>query len=953
MKLRLLYFGILLSFGLHAYGQENISLNGVWQFALATNTKEAKILDKFNMPGYKSKQFKPIPVPSNWAILGYEEPVYQSFENDEASAGYYLKEFSIPPEQLNQKRIMLQFEGVWSHADVWLNGKYLGSHGSGFTPFSFEITEKINRDANNTLAVRVQQVSREYRFDVHDDWSLGGIYRDVHIITVPAKRWIDYVNVRTTFDHRYVDANLQVKTMITDRRNPKKPGNYSIDYNPYELSFSLFSPQGEKVTERTMTIPAHLATGREIQWDINVASPHQWTAETPYLYRLEVVLLEAGTIAQRWSEKIGFRQITTDGGILKVNGQSVKLRGVNRHDEHPDVGRATTYQHWLQDLKLMKAANINYIRCSHYTPAKGFIELCDSLGMYIGNEVSIGGAKNLKFDPSYTAAALTRAYETITREINNPSIIYWSVGNEDELSTMGLTTIKFVKALDPSRPVLIPWRHEEWLPEEIGILSAHYWQPGQYDAWAANSKRPVISTEYTHAYGEQGMGGLQARWNALAKHPAGAGAAIWMWADQGLKIPKRKNYKTDPKFNIQDEYLRVVDNGWDGIVDSYRNPTRDYWETKAVYAPVYVNVEKLNFVAGQDSVQVPVSNAFDYTNLSDIRLHWQVYEDTSLLDEGFSSLDGAPHTTGTLSLPLQKIKTVNPGKTYYSWFIFLHKDGTEITRCSVELCPSGEKEVIAAGGTKPVLDQGKLVTVTAGKATYVFDPAPGQLIAAQLDGLKIIDGISPTIWHNLDPNERVAFGEARSEKAVDLNRYQQKVITWKVEDSAYAQMIHALVEYTVDQNNRFTVAYTYTITGDGLLNVHYELRPEVAVERLPLIGMDVKTTQPINQLQWLGLGPYDAYPNKQAAPIFGQWKWDGNPGIKNARRVESWAGAACIQINHNGYIKLEEANSNKISVLTGVYARPDKQRPADSSFPELRTDRSYIGAFNLQLTKRP
>ena len=115
---------------------------------------------------------------------------------------------------------------------------------------------------------------------------------------------------------------------------------------------------------------------------------------------------------------------------------------------------------------------------------------------------------------------------------------------------MGLAAIKLVKALDTTRPVLIPWRHEEWLPEDIDILSAHYWQPKAYDEWAGNSKRPVIATEYTHAYGEHGMGGLEARWNAIAKHPAGAGAAIWMWADQGIKTPIPPKTKIDPQFNL-------------------------------------------------------------------------------------------------------------------------------------------------------------------------------------------------------------------------------------------------------------------------------------------------------------------------------------------------------------------------------------------------------------------
>lgn len=950
MRIRLFNIITLFFFCISSNAQENISLNGLWQFALAKNEKAIKSLDNFYTPGYSNKQFHSIPVPSNWAVLGYEEPVYSGFKDDIPGTGYYLKEFSISSEQLEGKRVLLQFDGVWSAADVWLNGQYLGKHTCGYTPFSFEVTEKLDGQKPNLLAVKVSQISREYRFDVYDDWTLGGIYRSVSLVTMPAMRWIDYVKVQTTFDDRYVDANLNIHTMICDRRNPKKPGKYSIKETPYELRFSLFSTNEKEIAQRTLTIPAHLATGREVQLDMNITSPHQWTAETPYLYKLKVELLEEGKTVQTWSEKIGFRQITTSGGILKVNGQAIKLRGVDRHDEHPDVGRATTHKHWLQDLLLMKAANINYIRCSHYTPSKGFIELCDSLGIYVGNEVSIGGAKNLKFDPSFTSAALSRAYETITRDINNPSIIYWSMGNEDELSTMGLAAIKLVKALDTTRPVLIPWRHEEWLPEDIDILSAHYWQPKAYDEWAGNSKRPVIATEYTHAYGEHGMGGLEARWNAIAKHPAGAGAAIWMWADQGIKTPIPPKTKIDPQFNQNDKYLRIVENGWDGIVDSYRNPTRDYWETKAVYAPIRINTQKVHFIIGQDSVQIPVCNEYDFTNLSDITIQWQIYEDGVIVDKGSSSSAGAPHSTTLIKLPLKKRTTASTDKTYYSWFIFSRPDGSEITRCAVELCPLFDKESSDICYTELTIKEDKSVTISAGATKYSFDPNLGQLVSAQLDNLKMIDGITPVIWHELDPCEKYSIGKEELEKAVDYSQYRQKVIKWNVSNKHKDKVIiNSDVEYKIDKDNSFIVRYEYIIKSNGEMDVHYQLEPKVEIAWLPVVGMNINMASNFDQMHWLGLGPYDAYPNKQAAPIFGMWTWNGDSGTKSTRWVECKINNTYLRITNNSYVELQNSVSNKISILTNVYARPEKQRHADNSFPELRTNRIYTGQFNISL----
>lgn len=553
MNLRTIFISSFLSLSsLGVLAQERINLSGTWQFAFAANQKEADRLERFYTSDFAKSKFKSTPVPSNWALLGYEEPVYRGFKDNQAGEGFYVREFTIP-QDWKDKRILLHFGGVWSSAEVWLNGNELGRHDCGYTSFAFDVTNKLKVDEPNKLAVRVRQITREYKFDVCDDWTWGGIYRDVTLEAMPAKRWIDDVVVQTTFDHLFQDANLDIRVMISDKHKNTLPGNYPSPGEPYKLCFTLTDKEGKEVAQRQMAIPAHVSTDREICLSLPVEAPHQWTAETPYLYSLKVELLEKEAVTHTRMERVGFRQISTDGGVFRINGQAVKLRGVNRHDEHPDVGRATTRKQWLEDLTLMKAANINYLRLSHYTPAEGFIELCDSMGMYVGNEVTLGGAGDLMYDPSFSGAVLQRSYETIVRDINKPSIIYWSIGNEDPLTSLHMVSVKLVKALDPTRPVLLPWRPEEWLPKEVDILAPHYWNPQEYDRLAGHSGRPVISTEYTHAYGNDAFGGLEARWKALTKHPAGAGAAVWMWADQGVKTPVRKKEKD----LSEDEYLRI------------------------------------------------------------------------------------------------------------------------------------------------------------------------------------------------------------------------------------------------------------------------------------------------------------------------------------------------------------------------------------------------------------
>lgn len=944
---------LLTTFSGRAADTDILSLNGTWKFILAKTEKEADALSGFYTPEFDSRQFSLTPVPSNWAIQGYEEPVYRGFENDKASQGFYLYEFATP-QGWSKKRMLLHFGGVWSSAEVWLNGVNLGRHDSGYTSFAFDVTSKLKEKGLNLLAVRVRQTSREYKFDVFDDWTLGGIYRDVTLEAMPRQRWLDQVIVQTTFDKQFEDADLKIRTMVSDRHKTTLPGNYPSPGNPYELRFTLSTKDGKEVACRQITIPAHTATDREVNLTMHIASPHHWTAETPYLYHLRIDLLEKDGITHTRTERVGFRQISTDGGIFRINGQAVKLRGVNRHDEHPDVGRATRHEHWLQDIKLMKAANINYIRLSHYTPAKGFIELCDELGMYVGNEVSLGGAGNRMHDPSYSGAVLVRSYETIVRDINNPSIVYWSIGNEDPLTSLHLASIKLVKALDPTRPVLIPWRSEEWLPGEIDILSSHYWHPHEYDKLAGHANRPVITTEYTHAFGTHAFGGLEARWKALTQHPSGTGAAIWMWADQGLKTPvKRPKGKYD-KIVKDDDYLRIDDAGWDGIVDSYRNATRDYWETKAVYAPVYPSVNEVFFAPGQPSVRIPIQNDYDFTDLNTVSINWSIWEDECELISGTHSISGQPHAVSIFELPMENLKTICHGKTYYARFIFTDANGVEINRKVVELKSLTQAEKPTCSAQKLHISKGKMMTVEAGDTHYVFDSTTGHLTSATLNGKPLITDLKPIIWHHLDHGETSVIGSKIARNLADLNRYTSSVTAWNIEEKEDRIVIHAKVKYSINKQNRFTTIYCYSISSDGKLKVHYEISPEVETPHLPVVGMSLQTVPSLNNIHWLGLGPYDAYPNKQSAPVLGVWGGIAGSkeviGNKATRWIERTGLPGKVHISHLGYMEHNVSAPETIHLLSDVLSKPEKGRKPDDSFPLLQAkDGLFIGEFSIML----
>jgi beta-galactosidase len=930
--------------------QTTISLNGQWKFSLAKSDKEISNLKEFFRTDFNTAKFQNIPVPSNWAVLGFEEPVYKLFKDDKASEGYYLKEF-ILPENCKNQRVLLHFGGVWSMADVWLNGQFIGNHGSGFTSFSFDITDQLVSDRSNILAVRVRQVSTEYKFDVNDDWSLGGIYRDVTLEATLLERWIDKATYQTTFDSFYKDADLKTKIMIADFHKSKLPGNYPLPGTDYEVLVSLKDSAGKIMNTEKLKIQGHTNTSREIPVCFHVNEPHQWNAEKPYLYQLQIELLEKGKATQTKRINVGFRQISTAGGVFRINGQAVKLRGVNRHDEHPDVGRATTRAQWIQDITLMKAANINYIRLSHYTPAKGFIELCDSMGMYLGNEVNMGSADDYLKNPAMKFPFLQRAVETVERDLNSPSIIYWSVGNEDPFSSFHLDAVRLVKSMDSTRPVLLPWRTEEWLPEEIDILAPHYWKPEEYDQLAGNSTRPIISTEYTHAFGNDGMGDLEACWKALTKYPAGTGAAVWMWADQGLKTPVAKARSDLAK---DDKYLRLVDEGWDGVVDSYRNPTRDYWEVNAVYAQVYPAVDNIYFTRGQLSVDIPIQNDYDFTNLSSVSLKWSLHEDEKMLSSGEGKVNGEPHSVALFRLPVEKLNKVFPDKTYYVQMHFLRADSSEITCKSVELTPTLATQQCNVKLNHPELIKDELLTINSGNISYVFNPDTGELITANLNNKKLISGLTPVIWRKTDKCESYVSGGRQVRDASYLAEFKPNVLSWKVSEQNDKIIIETQVNYVADEKNSMLIDYTYTIKSQGTLDVHYQIKPKVQIPWLPVVGMSVETPALLNNLRWLGPGPYDAYPNKNAAAILGVWGGQsGSPAVTGNKMIHwaEWSGEdGIIRITGNAYMEQRVESPQRLNILSGVLGRPEKSRKAGIATPQLLTNSNepFVGEFSIE-----
>ena len=946
---RIIFFVLLIQTGIGLAAQTTLNISGQdWLFYYAKDIHVADSLETtgFWRPDYDSKSFKKTPVPSNWAVLGYEEPVYRGFKDDVASEGFYIRKFKFP-KSFRGKRVLLHFGGVWNSAEVWLNGHRLGRHDSGYTSFSFNVSDCYRADTINTLAVRVRQVYPGYKTDTYDDWTLGGIYRDVTLEAMPRKQWIDHVTATTHFDSSYKNADLEVRTVVANTQKNTLPGNYPSPGKDYTLRLMLTDREGKTVANENVKVKGHVSTSRETKHTLHLTSPQKWTAETPYLYTLCVELLgEDGQPTHTYKEKIGIREVSTRDGVLRINGQPVKLRGVNRHDEHPDVGRAVGPKHWLEDLQKMKQANVNYVRACHYQHAKGFIEMCDSIGMYVGAEVSLGGASQMMYDPGFISHVMLRCQETVERDLNNPSIIYWSVGNEDPFTYMHLRAIRTVKGIDPTRPVLMPWNASEALPEEIDILAPHYWTSYEYDSLAAQSKRPIVTTEYVHAYGKMRFGGLEDCFKALHKHPAGAGGAVWMWADQGIKTPTKRDEKVYGSIVKNDPYLRVSSAGWDGITDSYRRPTRDFWEVKAVYAPVYPDVETVTLPKNAKTVNIPIRNDYDFLSLSDVMIDWQVFVDAKSVSSGTGSVNALPHGVDNLSVNVKEIGTLKAEETAYVQLLFKRANGEEIARKSVELKPATATKSGLKLQKLSVDDKAGHVLVKCGTTVFDFSRQTGQLVSMTKDGKKTIDGLRPTIWHRLNEGDQI-IKNRDFKKGTDPEVFTAEVRSMDVSNQGKSIVIRSSVAYRIDDNNSFTADYVSTIDEMGRLTIDYTIRPQVQMTYLPVVGMAVKMTSADDMQQWLGLGPDDAYPNKKAGCILGVWDARKMTGTRQARWLMLRnASGQQTRITANGYIDRDKDSSKEVRILSQVLGRAEKGRLNDRNYQVL-PDKIFTGSLTI------
>ncbi|MCL8014944.1 glycoside hydrolase family 2 TIM barrel-domain containing protein [Streptomyces sp. AS02] len=812
-----------------------VDLNGSWRFRLSPTVPSdasATSAADFAREDFDDSRWTTLPVPAHWQLHGHGAPAYTNIDYpfpvdpphvpDENPTGDYRRVFEAPFEHG-----VLRFEGVDSCFKVWLNGEELGWSTGSRLPTEFDVTLRPGR---NVLAVRVHQWSAASYLEDQDMWWLSGIFRDVTLLRRPV---LDDFFVHAGYDHTTGTGTLRVETSV--------PALLTVP----ELGLEGVPADG------THTLP----------------TVEPWSAETPRLYHGE---LSAGD--ERVPVRVGFRTVAVEDGILKVNGRRVQFRGVNRHEFHPEHGRAVPYETMREDVLLMKRHNIDAVRTSHYPPHPDFLDLCDEYGLWVIDECDLethgffrtDWRGNPSAEPLWRAAYLDRMRRTVERDKNHPSVIMWSLGNESGTGDNLRAMAEWTRDRDPSRPI-----HYEgdWNStyvdvysrmyadtEEVGLIGRRAEEPlTDAEADAHRRAQPFVLCEYAHAMGN-GPGGLSEYQELFDTHPRCQGGFVWEWIDHGLTHP-------DYGYAYGGDFGEPLHDGnfvTDGLVFPDRTPSPGLAEYKKVVEPVRITP------AGEERLRI--TNLHGHRDLSHLAFVWTV--ETEGVQTGSGSLQVSPVAPGeSVTVPAPALRGAE-GETWLTVRAVLAKDepwaraGHEVAWGQFPLAPAETPSPAPASSSEVRRTSDGFALGDAR-----FDTS-GRLV--RLGDLPVADA-RLDVWRAPTDNDRSGWKVQLEQewRARGLHRARHRTVAVTVDNGALVvrtRVAPAAHDRALLADHRWTLnaaghpRLTLTVTPEGDWDVP-----------LPRLGLHLALPPGLERVSWYGLGPGEAYPDSRRAARVGRY----------------------------------------------------------------------------------
>ncbi|KAK4151934.1 glycoside hydrolase [Chaetomidium leptoderma] len=826
-------------------------------------------------------------VPGMWQLQGYGKgPQYTNINFpfpvdpprvpiDDNECGRYVTSFQLVPED-TRHQLRLRFEGVDSAFTVWVNHHEVGYSQGSRNPSEFDITPFVNCPGTNYLHVEVYQRCNGTYLEDQDQWWLSGIFRDVWLHKFPATHFED-IHVQTLLDDHYRDATLHVDVKL----------NSGAD-----VVLSLLDADGTEIANKTKKVEKGSTT-----FEIPVKNPHKWTAETPYLYEL-VISMPGCALAER----VGFRRTELIDGVFSVNGKPVKLRGVNRHEHHPDYGRAVPYDFLKADLFLMKQHNINAIRTSHYINDYRLYELADELGLWILDECDLechgllavggNGSAFTSDNPDWEEAYIDRARQMVMRDFNRPSVILWSLGNESGYGRNHAAMYKFIKSIDKTR--LIHYEGD-WNAHSADILSRMYFSIGDTEAYAKdrNWDKPLVLCEYAHAMGN-GPGALKEYIDLYYKYPRLMGGFVWEWANHGLRT-KTKDGREYMGYggdfgDEPNDYNFVMD----GLCLSNHTPGPGLIEYKKAIEPVQT-------LGVEDGDKVRIINRYDFVTLDHLECWWWVVSDGAVgpvtvekvkIPQGIK-----PHTEALLSIPnLGKHRAADshlnlkfvlrettswwePGHSVATGQIQLTKPTTLRLLQSIAVPPAQHPKVELTDTT--------ILTITNPHGPrWKFDLALGALISWQrrTPPSNPSESLSPNILTSpllfdlyraqTDNDRGCSFGRNWRDRRLHQAKPHLLQSTWHQEDATATVIITTKTRLAPSALNwALEITATYHFTANHQLTIRAHAKPtgHLLPRAWGRLGL-VTSLKGCDGARWFGRGPGEAYRDRKMSQAVGRWE---------------------------------------------------------------------------------
>lgn len=859
-------------------------LNGNWAFHFVPEPSQRPI--DFYKEDYDVSGWETIPVPSNWEMQGYDRPIYANVEYPHANippfidarkgfndggknyginpVGSYVRFFDLP-EGWKEKRTFIHFGGIYSAALVYLNGRYVGYTQGANNVAEFDLTPYL-RTGRNRLAVQVFRWSDGSYLECQDMFRMSGIFRDVYLYNTPLVSVRDhYITSKLDSQHGYRTGSMNVQLTLDnrDRREGTK-----------DLIVRLFTPQGKLLAESEQQVryTADKAS-LQVSANFNLKDLSLWTAETPELYTVHVIQREGGKEEMAFSTKYGFREIEVRGPLVYINGQRVFFKGTNRHDTHPEYGRAVTTESMLQDVLLMKRNNINTIRTSHYPNAAKMYAMFDYYGLYTMDEADLEDHANQSISdmPSWIPAFVDRIDRMVLRDRNHPSVIFWSLGNEAGGGSNFQACYDAAKKLD-SRPV-----HYEGTRDgkEFGgnrfsdLYSKMY--PGMkwMDTYVNSFDKPMFICEYAHAMGNA-IGNLKEYWKSIESSSATIGGAIWDWVDQAIYEPhemKKGIYRLHTGYDFPGPHQGNFCSN--GIVPATREESPKLKEVKAVYQYVHFSEGKVN--EKRNELNVTLYNTYDFLSLNRFYLRWQTVKNGVVLSSDSLELpDVAPDDSLNLSLKLKEVSLKKAAKAGDEVMVNVFvcskaadrwaEAGHEVAQMQYEAVARGPLPEVKGkrkgGDEYRYSEEGNQLVVTGYGVKAVFDKKTGVLTGLEMNGVPFVCQGQGFVFDNHRWIENDRFTEVANGMAAEGE------CTVAVEDGK-------TVVTTVRKGSLCDTRMVYTFLPGGTMDMEAVFTPHTADLRRCRLVCGVNPS--LGQVDYYAYGPWENYSDRKDGCMIGRY----------------------------------------------------------------------------------